>query len=182
MGRALPASPGDPMPGVFGSVADGDNGHDLLDGEHRLVRKVRFALVGGACFALQLTILRVLRDTTLARSQANAIGFALSAQANYALSTVFTWRDRSGYGGSLPVVSQRDIDANGRSDTRGASWAGAPSLPRWATYNLTALVALGVNTATFVAVDDTAGEVPAALAGVAAGRNVNRNGLRSPRA
>src|SRR5262249_45408505 len=81
------------------------------------------------------------------RPIADAIGFALSAQLNFALSTRLTWRDRKAAG-------RRDVGV------------------RWLAYNVTALLSLAVNTAVFTVAYQAAGTAPAALLGVLAGTAV----------
>ena len=60
------------------------------------LRKVRFAMVGAACFGFQYVLLRSLTAVGVPRPVGNGLGFALSAQVNFVLSSVFTWRDRGG--------------------------------------------------------------------------------------
>lgn len=78
---------------------------------------------------------------------ADAIGFAASAQLNFALSTRFTWGDRQPAG-------RRDTSA------------------RWLAYNATALVSLGCNSVVFTASYQAIGTTVAALLGVLAGTTV----------
>jgi putative flippase GtrA len=117
-------------------------------GEHR--RKLRFLLVGALCFTFQYAVLRALSGAGMARPAANGVGFVISAQANFLLSSVFTWADRT----QVSQLSTDHLRAN-----RG----------RWVSYNLAAVVALAVNTIVFAAADRVAGALPAALVGVAAG-------------
>lgn len=147
------------MPGASRTVAGGHGGHTFLDINNSLARKLRFALVGCACFALQVTILRVLGSAGLGRTLANTVGFAVSAQANFALSRTFTWGARSGNPASYNS-GQRPF---GNADLQ------RPLFAQWATYNLTALGALGVNTIVFAIAVGTVGDIPAALVGVSAG-------------
>ena len=56
-------------------------------------RVVRFAIVGIACFLVQLGLLYLL-DRVLHLYIAELFAFLLSAQLNFALSQVFTWGDR----------------------------------------------------------------------------------------
>jgi len=106
--------------------------------EHRL-RIFRFVLVGVFCFAVQYAIMMALAQLGVDLSLANAAGFVLSAQVNFALSTAFTW------GGS------------------GLSWL------RWASYNSTALLGLAVNTAVFSLVHPVLGVPLGTAAGTGAG-------------
>jgi len=145
------------MLGTSRAVAGGQPGHDghpFPDNENVPGRKLRFALVGGACFAVQLAILRLLGGAGVGHTLANAVGFATSAQLNFALSSSFTWAVPSGarVGPAGPVVAD---------DRR--------VLAQWGSYELTALVALGVNTLAFAAAVGTVGEIPAAVAGVGTG-------------
>lgn len=117
-------------------------------GEHR--RKLRFLLVGALCFTFQYAVLRALSGAGMARPAANGVGFVISAQANFLLSTIFTWADRT----QVSRLSTDHLRAN-----RG----------RWVSYNLTVAIALAVNTVVFAAADRVVGALPAALAGVAAG-------------
>lgn len=120
--------------------------------EHR--RKLRFLLVGGLCFALQLSVLQAMTGVGLSPPLANGIGFALSAQLNFLLSSAFTWSDRPRATARGRRLSSRALNLNGG---------------RWVSYNGTAAVALVVNTAVFTVAHLVVGPLPAALAGVAAG-------------
>ena len=75
----------------------------------------------------------------MATTLANALGFGASAQLNYLLSALFTWRDRQ------------------------------PSRASWLSYNATALMALTVNTAVFAVARLAAHPLVAALLGVISG-------------
>jgi len=103
-----------------------------------------FAAVGAACFAVQLVVLTSLMHLGAYRPVANAVGFAVSAQFNFLLSSKLTWRDR-------PVSGWRGMGA------------------RWLAYNGTALVSLGCNTAVFTLIYRTTGTTAAAAIGVLAG-------------
>jgi putative flippase GtrA len=104
---------------------------------------VLFLSVGAACFLTQYAALTAMTAAGTYRPLANALGFAMSAQLNFALSVRLTWRDRP-------------------SAARGL-WA------RWASYNGTALISLAVNTAVFAAAYRRLGNLPAAAVGVLAG-------------
>ena len=78
------------------------------------------------------------------RPVANAVGFAVSAQLNFLLSSKVTWRDR-------PISGWRDTGG------------------RWLAYNGTALISLGVNTAVFTLAYHKIGTAPASLLGVLIG-------------
>ena len=112
------------------------------------VRRIAvFAAVGGICFIVQLILLAAIVRLGASRPVANAAGFAVSAQLNFALSTRFTWRDRQ---------------AAGRRDT------GA----RWLAYNVMALLSLGCNSLVFTASYQAIGTTAAALLGVLTGTAV----------
>ena len=108
----------------------------------RFSRQLRFIAVGGTCFVVQLTVLWGLIHLGLAGSFADAVAFLLSAQLNFVLSSLVTWRDR-------PAENAKSIST------------------RWLAYNGTALLSLGINTAIFVGAHHVVGVLPAAAAGVA---------------
>jgi putative flippase GtrA len=118
------------------------------------LRKLRFLVVGTFCFILQYGLLRALSGAGVTQVLANGVGFVVSAQANFVLSLVFTWSDRTH--GHVPAssISKRHLNVN---------------RIRWLSYNGTAAIALAVNTVVFAAADRVVGALPAALAGVAAG-------------
>lgn len=60
----------------------------------RARRPLRFALTGGLCGLLQLGLLALLVGRGWPAAAANVVAFALAAQLNFGLSSVFTWRDR----------------------------------------------------------------------------------------
>jgi putative flippase GtrA len=103
-----------------------------------------FLAVGAFCFAVQLALLTLVTRLGADKPVANAIGFALSAQLNFLLSSRLTWRDRK---------------AAGRRD------AGV----RWLAYNTTALLSLACNTVVFTLTYKDIGAWAAALLGVLAG-------------
>lgn len=107
-------------------------------------RQLLFLCVGATCFLVQYTALTAMAAAGTYRPAANALGFVIAAQLNFALSARFTWRDR-------PLTAAR---------TR---WA------RWASYNGIALISLAVNTAVFTAAFHRLGNLPAAALGVLAG-------------
>ena len=90
-------------------------------------RPARFAAVAASCTLAQLLILAGLVRLGVGEVLANGIGFAVSAQANFALSAGVTWRDRRPAG-----------------DRRGRAWTA-----RWAAFNAVALAALAVNELVF---------------------------------
>jgi putative flippase GtrA len=103
-------------------------------------RLIRFVLVGGFCFGVQYAIMTVLGRAGVDLSLANAVGFVVSAQVNFGLSALFTWRGAAG-----------------------VSWLG------WASYNSTAVLGLAMNVAVFGVVHRTFGAFLGAAAGVGAG-------------
>ena len=111
---------------------------------HGQKRIAIFAAVGATCFGVQLVMLTALVHLGVNRPAANAIGFAISAQVNFLLSSKVTWRDRT-------VSGWRD---------RGA---------RWVAYNGTALLSLGINTAVFTLAYHSIGTTPASAFGVLIG-------------
>src|SRR5438876_35527 len=60
----------------------------------RAARPLRFALTGGLAGLLQLSLLALLTGRGWPTAPANAVAFLLAAQVNFALSSLFTWRDR----------------------------------------------------------------------------------------
>src|ERR671936_712332 len=66
--------------------------HVLL--RSRAARPLRFALTGGLAGLLQLGLLALLVGRGWPSAPANAVAFLLPAQLNFALSSLFTWRDR----------------------------------------------------------------------------------------
>jgi len=57
-------------------------------------RPLRFAIVGGTAALLQLVLLAALTDAGWHAALANVAAYLLSAQVNFALSTLFAWHDR----------------------------------------------------------------------------------------
>ena len=57
-------------------------------------RPLRFALTGGLAGLLQLGLLALLVGRGWPSAPANAVAFLLAAQVNFAVSSLFTWRDR----------------------------------------------------------------------------------------
>ena len=101
------------------------------------LRVVRFGMVAGFCTLLQLLILEFLNHLGVNRVLANGIGFVVSAQANFILSALFTWRDRK------PRLARHTKSINA---TKASIWAA-----RWIKFNTTALVALAINELVFAA-------------------------------
>jgi putative flippase GtrA len=57
-------------------------------------RPLRFACTGGLAGLTQLSLLALLTHHGWHPNLANAVAFLLAAQVNFALSSLFTWRDR----------------------------------------------------------------------------------------
>jgi putative flippase GtrA len=87
-------------------------------------RALRFAAVGIVCFSVQYLVLKLLTAAGLPAAVADALGFALSAQLNFTLSTSFTWGDRQG-------TFSRSLGA------------------LWLSFNASILVTLAINTGVF---------------------------------
>ena len=116
-------------------------GQKLLRGQKRIAV---FAVVGATCFGVQLALLTAAVHLGANRPVGNAVGFAISAQLNFLLSSKLTWRDRS-------ISGWRDMGG------------------RWLAYNGTALVSLGVNTVVFTLAYHEVGTTLASLLGVLIG-------------
>lgn len=99
------------------------------------LRAVRFGAVAVTCTAIGLVVFGVLTELGAGRLVADGIGYALAAQANFALSATFTWGDRK------PRLQ-------GPAGKTSAAWVAAWSA-RWAKFNAVALAALGVNELVF---------------------------------
>ena len=107
-------------------------------------RKSLFVCVGVSCFLVQFGVLTALARAGVDRSLANTVGFAVSAQLNFALSSRLTWRDRS-------AENARTV------------WM------RLASYNGTALLSLAVDARVFTITYHRIGNLLAAGFGVACG-------------
>jgi putative flippase GtrA len=57
-------------------------------------RPLRFVVTGGLSGITQLVLLKLFTDQGVHALPANAAAFLLAAQVNFALSNLFTWRDR----------------------------------------------------------------------------------------
>ena len=117
-------------------------------------RKARFAMVGVACFGFQYVLLRSLTAVGVPQPIGNGLGFALSAQVNFVLSSLFTWRDRRRDNCHPLRLLTRDQSIN---------WS------RWVSYNAVAVVALVVNVVVFTSTYEVIGELLASAGGVASG-------------
>jgi putative flippase GtrA len=73
----------------------------------RGARPVRFALTGLAAGLTQLGLLAVFSAEGVASLPGNTMAFMLAAQVNFALSQLFTWRDRPPTAHIAPVLAQR---------------------------------------------------------------------------
>jgi putative flippase GtrA len=107
-------------------------------------RQILFVSVGATCFLVQYCTLSVFSILGVNRPLANALGFALSAQLNFALSSRLTWSDR-------------------RAGSAQTLWT------RLASYNGIALVSLGVNTGVFTLIYRQVGNLAGAAIGVICG-------------
>lgn len=61
----------------------------------RMGRVGRFAITGASAGVFQLLLLKLLVGQGMEALAADAVAFVLSAQLNFLLSNVFTWRDRA---------------------------------------------------------------------------------------
>jgi putative flippase GtrA len=107
-------------------------------------RQLLFVCVGACCFLVQFGVLTALTAEGVYRPLANAIGFAISVQLNFAVSFKLTWRDR-------PAGTSR------------TAWA------RLLTYNATALLSLAINTVVFTITHHSVGNLLAFVFGVSCG-------------
>jgi putative flippase GtrA len=107
-------------------------------------RQLLFVLVGATCFLTQYGVLTVLAAAGINRPLANAVGFGLSAQLNFLLSSRLTWRDRRAHSARTLCL-------------------------RLVSYNGTALLSLSVNTAAFTLVYQRVGNLAGAALGVGCG-------------
>ncbi len=114
------------------------------------MRLARFALVGTVAGGVQLGLLAVLLVAGLAALPANAIAFLLSAQLNFALSTLFIWGDRDA--GARPV--------------RGL-------VRRWLAFHLSIAGTALLNQAVFVLARAAMPDLPASALGIGVGAAVN---------
>jgi putative flippase GtrA len=87
-------------------------------------RALRFTAVGIVCFSVQYLVLRLFTAAGVQATVADAVGFALSAQLNFTLSSLFTWGDRKGDFSRSPGT-------------------------RWVSYNASILLTLAINTGVF---------------------------------
>ncbi|WP_165423236.1 GtrA family protein [Ktedonosporobacter rubrisoli] len=87
--------------------------HLLLWFFTRQARPVRFLCIGGITGLLQLALLNMWLRWGWGELPANSVAFLLSAQVNFALSHLFTWRDRSISSGEAPTLLKRWIMFHG---------------------------------------------------------------------
>jgi glycosyltransferase involved in cell wall biosynthesis/putative flippase GtrA len=100
------------------------------------LRVVRFGMVTMSCALLQFLILGFLNHLSVNPVLANGIGLVVSAQVNFALSALFTWRDRK------PRLASHTKSPKA---TIAGVW-----VARWAKFNIIALGALAINQVVFV--------------------------------
>ncbi len=93
----------------------------------RVARPLRFALTGGSAALVQLGILDALTDNRWPPVPADVVALILSTQVNFALSYLYTWRDRRPHAGMPCGV-----------------------LGRWAAYQGSAAGAALLNTGVFI--------------------------------
>lgn len=95
-------------PSTNGEAEPYRHGIELPGAQPRGVRARvgRFAIVGAAAGALQLVLLFALEQTAMPHLVTNAIALAAAAQANFACSSVFTWRDRGSARGLRGLASR----------------------------------------------------------------------------
>jgi putative flippase GtrA len=77
----------------------GSTGRNVVPSVHRLPaghrrRLFRFAITGGLAGAIQLALLTAFTHGGWHAIPANMLAFVLAAQVNFAMSGLFTWRDR----------------------------------------------------------------------------------------
>jgi putative flippase GtrA len=111
---------------------------------------LRFAVTGGLTGLLQLALLALLTRHGWNSIPANAVALLLSTQANFALSYLFTWRDRRPHAGTAPIV-----------------------LVRWAAYQGSVAGTALLNMLVFVAVRAVLPPLVASAAGLAAAASGN---------
>ena len=73
----------------------------------KVPRLVRFGLTGGMAGIVQLGLLRLFEAVDAAPVAANALGFLVAAQLNFAISQLFTWADRPLAGAPGDSLSRR---------------------------------------------------------------------------
>jgi putative flippase GtrA len=117
---------------------------------NRVPRLVRFGLVGGTCSLLQLLFLGLLVQANVELHLANVLGFLISTQLNFALSSLITWRDRFADHERTALLARR-----------------------LAGYNGLALISLTVNQAVFTVAALSINYLAAAVLGILAGMLLN---------
>jgi putative flippase GtrA len=113
-------------------------------------RPLRFAVTGGLAGLLQLALLALLTRHGWDSIPADAVALLLSTQANFALSYLFTWRDRRPHAGTPPVV-----------------------LVRWAAYQGSVAGTALLNMLVFVATHAVLPPLVASAAGLATAASAN---------
>jgi len=76
-------------------------------------RPIRFIITGGTSACIQLGILHILVQYNVNPDLANATAFLLSAQFNFLLSSLFTWRDRQPLEQGKRTLLQRWVTFHG---------------------------------------------------------------------
>ena len=105
----------------------------------RQARPLRFAITGGVCGLFQLALLALLTRKGGQPLPANGVAFLAAAQLNFALSSMFTWRDRRG---------ERSL------------------IRRWLAFHGSIAGMAVVNLLVFTAMRPTLPDLPAAVAGI----------------
>jgi putative flippase GtrA len=104
-------------------------------------RPLRFALTGGLSGLFQLAVLALLTGRGWPEFPANLLAFLLAAQVNFALSSLFTWRDRR---------------------------TAAPLWRRWLMFHASIAAMAVANQLVFLAAHTVLPTLPAAASGIAA--------------
>lgn len=85
----------------------------LTNGVGSRLRLVRFAVTGGVCSGLQLVLLYTLELLGWNPTAANAVGYLVSAQLNFVLSSWFIWGDRREGGPGRLEIARRWVSFHG---------------------------------------------------------------------
>lgn len=107
-------------------------------------RVSRFVIVGCTAGAIQLALMSVLVGLDVPAWSAELAAFALAAQANFVMSSRFTWADR-----------------------------GDPSVRRWMAFMLSVALSATMNFAVFAVAQDTMPVLVASALGIVAGAGLN---------